>query len=148
MTRRIVWSLINCFCRIVLLRILYTVVLAVCNANRCSILIKTSKWKSDWLECLGFVLWALYYHSDTLARNIELAPKIHASSKWHAYSSVWCDLWRAWPKYMLSMLLIIVYQDMVLWKLNRSVCYMFLSQFMLICARSQWLSLLYICIIK
>ena len=33
-----------------------------------------------------------------------------------------------------------VYQNMMVWKLNRSVCYiMFLSEFMLICGRSRWL---------
>jgi hypothetical protein len=31
----------------------------------------------------------------------------------------------------------------MVWKLSRSVCYMFLSEFMLICARSRWLSSLY-----
>ena len=50
---------------------------------------------------------------------------------------------------LLSMgTLCIVYQDMVVWKLNRSHCVMFLSEFMLICAGSQSLSSLYFRIMK
>ena len=37
---------------------------------------------------------------------------------------------------------------MMIWKLYRSHCVMFLSEFMLICTRSQWLSSLYFRIMK
>jgi hypothetical protein len=40
-------------------------------------------------------------------------------------------------RHMTKITLIIVYQDMMVWKLNRSHCIMFLSEFILICALSR-----------
>ena len=49
---------------------------------------------------------------------------------------------------ILAVVLGIVYQDMMVGKLNRSNCVMFLFKFLLICARSRWLNSLYFRIIK